>query len=235
MPGQINVTFKNFTLANVTANLPSAKKGIMPARKPPGALEETLIKTGLQGIAAVSPSRAPRITSLLSLLTPPPAVMKVFGAVPGLTIRSPSPDFTIAVGFVASAGAGVSSGLGGGIYFWNKRPSGEVGLFGSISIGVITNVGISAGDSFAFLFGTAPSVLAGDIIALEVDVEIPPVTVGGQIFLSAPPVSLWPPALTGTWTPEIVGVGFQVTAGISALPVNIAVTPSRTWIKPLTP
>ena len=78
-------------------------------------------------------------------------------------------------------------------------------------------------------------MLAGDLIALEVDVEIGPVTVGGQIFLTAPPVSLWPPALTGIWMPEIVGVGFTVTAGVSALPVSIAVMPSRTWIQPITP
>lgn len=228
MPGQINVTFKNFTLANVTASLPSAKKGTMPVRKPPGAVEETLIKTSLQGIAtALLPGHAPRITSLLGLLTPPLAAIKIFGTVPGMKIRSPSPDFTIAVGHVAW----VSAGSGGGVYFWNKRPSGEVGLFGSISLGNMANImGAVAGDSFVFLFDKAPVVLAGDIIALEVIMEIPPVTVGGQMFITAPPVSLWPPALTGTWTPEIIGVGFQVAIGISALPVNITVTPSRAWI-----
>jgi hypothetical protein len=235
MSGQIQVTFKNFTLADVAANLPSAKKGKLGVCKPPGPLEERLIRAGLEGVAVAVPSRAPRIKSLLGLLSPPSPVMKVLGSVPGLKVHLPSPDFTIAVGFVGSAGAGLSAGAGGGIYFWNKSPSGEVGLFGSISVGIITNAGVSAGDSFAFLFDKAPTVLRGDIITLEVDVEIPPVTVGGQLFLTAPPVSLWPPALTGAWTPEIVGVGFQVTVGVSALPINIAVTPSRTWIRPLTP
>lgn len=232
MSGQINVTFKGFTSADIKANLHLSKKARMPTRKPPSGLDETLIKAGLKTVAAVSSKRAPRIHGLLSLLTPPPAVMSIIGTLPGIKIRSPSPDFTIAVGFVATAGAIVSGGLGGGVYFWNKRPHGEVGLFGSISIGVITNIGASAGDSFAYLFGTAPGVLAGDIIALEVEVEIPPVTVGGQIFLTAPIPS---PAAIASWTPEIVGVGFQVTAGVSALPVNVAVTPSRTWIKPLFP
>lgn len=235
MPGQLTVTFKGFTDANVLLNLPSAKKAKLPNAKPPGSIEETLIKTALGGVSIVSPSRGSRISSLLALMSPPSAAMKVLGTVSKLPIRSPVPDFTIAVGFIASAGAGVSAGLGGGVYFWNKKPSGEVGLFGSLSIGAISNIGISAGDSFAYLFGSASSVLAGDIITLEVDVEIPPITVGGQIFLTAPPATLFPPTLTGTWIPEIVGVGFTLTAGISVLPINIAVTPSRTWIKPLTP
>jgi hypothetical protein len=170
---------------------------------------------------------------LLAFVAPPPAILRIIGTVSRIRVRS-RPDFTIAAGFVASAAAGVSAGLGGGVYFWNKRPSGEVGFFGTISIGAITSIGASAGDSLAYLFDAAPTVLAGDIIALEVDVEIPPVTVGGQIFFNAPPVSIWPPAITGAWVPEIVGVGFQVTAGIGA-PIAIAVTPSRTWIQPFIP
>jgi hypothetical protein len=158
--------------------------------------------------------------------------MSIIGTVSSLRIRRTT-DFTIAVGYVAQVAAGVSAGLGGGVYFWNKRPRGEVGFFGSISLGVITNIGFGAGDSFAYLFDAAGTVLAGDLIALEVDVEIGPVTVGGQIFMTAPPVTLWPPAITGPWVPEIVGVGFQVTAGISVAPVAIAVTPSRTWIRPI--
>jgi len=230
MPGQITVTFRGFTDQNVLLNLPRAQKATLPRRKPPSSFEESMIRTGLEGAALVSP----RISSLLALLAPPPAIARIIGTVSRIPIRRTS-DFTIAVGFVAQAGAGVSAGLGGGVYFWNKRPRGEVGLFGSISIGVITNIGVGAGDSFAYLFDAAPTVLAGDIIALEVDVEIGPVTVGGQIFMSAPPATIWPPALTGPWVPEILGVGFQVTAGISVSPVAIAVTPSRTWIQPIFP
>jgi hypothetical protein len=161
-------------------------------------------------------------------------MMTIAGMVGSIPIRRSS-DFTITAGFTASAGAVVSVGAGAGVYFWNKSPNGEVGLYGSLSVGLISNIGAGAGDAFAYLFDKAPTVLAGDIIALEVDIDIPPVTVGGQIFMTAPPVSIWPPALTGTWTPEIVGVGFVVTAGVSALPVSVAVTPSRTWIQPITP
>lgn len=230
MPGQISVTFRGFTDANVLINLPRAQKAKLPHRKPPSSIEESLVRTGLEGASLVSP----RIRSLLDLFAPPPVIANIVGTVSRIPIRK-SPDFTVAVGFIAQAGAGVSAGLGGGVYFWNKRPRSEVGLYGSVSVGAVTNIGFGAGDSFAYLFDAAPKVLAGDIIALEVDVEVGPVTVGGQIFMSAPPVTLWPPALTGPWVPEILGVGFTLTAGISLAPVSIAVTPSRTWIKPLFP
>jgi hypothetical protein len=234
MPGQITVTFRGFTDQNFAANLPRSVKVSVPSRSTPGPIEETLIKSSLEGVAMVSSRRAPTIRSLLALMAPPPAVMRILGAVGSIPIRR-TRDFTITAGFTASAGAVASVGAGAGIYFWNKTPSGEVGLYGSLSVGLISNIGAGAGDAFAYLFDKAPTVLAGDIIALEVSVEIGPVSVAGQLFMTAPPVSLWPPALTGPWVPEIVGVGFTVTAGVSALPVSIAVTPSRTWILPITP
>jgi hypothetical protein len=228
MPGQITVTFRGFTDPMVAANLPLSVKTKIPNAKRPGPMEETLLRTGLEAAALGST----RVASLLSLIAPPTAMMRIIGAVGSLPIRRTS-DFTIAVGYVAQAAAGISAGLGGGVYYWNKRPSGEVGLFGTVSIGAITNIGFGAGDSFAYMFDAAGTVLAGDLIGLEVDVEIGPVTVGGQMFLTAPPVTLWPPTVTGPWVPEVVGVGFQVTAGISVSPVAIAVSPSRTWIRPI--
>ena len=200
----------------------------MPRQKPPGPIEEGLIRTAAEGLALGST----RIRSLLDLLSPPPFSARVSGMVSRLPIRR-SPNFTIAVGLVASAGAGVAMGMGAGMYFWNKTPRGELGLFGTISVGMITNIGAGAGDSFAYMFDSAPSALAGDCITLEVSVEIGPVSVAGQMFLTAPPATIWPPALTGPWVPEVIGVGFTVTAGISISPVHIAVMPSRTWIRPV--
>lgn len=234
MPGEITVAFRGFNDANFAANLPRAVKTTVPKHKPPGAIEESIIKNSLEGVAMVSPKRAPTIHSLLSLMSPPQALMKIIGAVGRIPIRRTS-NFTITAGFTASAAAYAAIGAGAGVYFWNKSPRGEVGIYGSLSVGMITNFGFGAGDAFAYLFDSAPSVLAGDAIALEVDVELGPITVGGQLFMTAPPVSLSSLSMTGPWVPEIIGVGFTVTAGISVLPVNIAVMPTRTWIQPLTP
>jgi len=230
MPGQVSVEFRGFTDELLALNLPRAKKITIPRQKPPGPIEESLIRTGVEGLALGST----RIRSLLDLLEPPPFSSRIRGLVGRLPIRR-SPDFTIAVGLVASAGIGVGAGVGAGIYFWNKSPRGELGLFGSFSIGMITNAGVGGGDSFAYMFDSAPAALAGDAITLEVSVEIGPLSVAGQLFMSAPPVTLWPPSLTGPWVPEVIGVGFTLTAGISFLPVHIAVMPTRTWIRPLTP
>jgi hypothetical protein len=228
MPGQVTVTFRGFTDQLVAANLPRSVRTQLPRSSPPGPMEERLLRAAL-GAAAVGSTR---VASLLALIAPTPFTASIVGAVSSLRIRR-TPDFTIAVGYVAQAAAGIAAGLGGGVYYWNKRPSGEVGLYGSVSIGALTNIGFGAGDSFAYLFDAAGTVLAGDLIGLEVDVEIGPVTVGGQLFMTAPPATIWPPALTGPWVPEIVGVGFTLTAGISVSPVAIGVMPSRTWIRPI--
>lgn len=230
MPGQVTVEFRGFTDERVALNLPRARRTTIPKQKTPGSIEESLIRTGVEGLALGST----RIRSLLDLLSPPPFSARIAGMVSRLPIRR-SPNFTIAVGLVASAGAGVAAGMGAGIYFWNKSPRGQIGLFGSLSVGMMTNVGFGAGDSFAYMFDSAPAALAGDAITLEVSVEIGPLSVAGQMFLTAPPVTLWPPALTGPWVPEVIGVGFTLTAGISISPVHIAVMPARTWIHPLTP
>jgi hypothetical protein len=171
------------------------------------------------------------------LITPPLGSISLLGAIPGVRIRSPSPDFTVAVGVTGSAGAGVQVGGGAGIYFWNKRPSGEIGVYGSFSVGMITNAGLSIGDQIALMFGSASSVLAGDSISLGVDIDIGFGSIGGQLILSAPPVSAgWPPTIgLSGWTPEVIGIGLTLTVGISALPVSYSVMPGRTWIKPLTP
>ena len=230
MPGQMRVTFKNFT----NLDFSTAQKVTPPGRKANFPGEETVIKGGLKGLAAVS-NRGPLINGLLDAVNPPLATLTVAGSVPGAVIRSPAPDFTLTLGLTGSAGAGVAAGLGAGVYFWTKRPTGELGLYGSISLGVVGNMGASAGDQFGILFGPAPSVLAGDSITVSVDVGVDIFTFSGLMFMTAPPVTLWPPALTGGWTPEIIGVGFALTAGVSVLPVDVSVMPGRTWIKPVTP
>ena len=224
--------FSGFDDASIAANIGRATRVRVPAGKgSPGTFEQQALRAV---ISAASPlSRVARRLSML--MAPPSAIARVVGAMGSLPIRSPSPDFTATVGVTASAGAGVSVGGGAGIYYWNRRPSGELGFYGSVSLGVISNIGFGVGDAIAFLFGSAPSTLAGDIIALEVDVGIDILTVGGQVFITAPPVSFVPLRIGPGWSPEIVGFGLTLTAGMSVLPVNYAITPSRTWIRPIRP
>lgn len=231
MPGQIRITFRNFR----SLDLSDAQRARPPRRKQNAFGEETILREALRGLAAVSSGRRDRINGLLDMASAPPGSLNLAGAVPGAIIRSPIPDFTATVGFTGSVGAVVAYGGSTGIYFWNKRPGGEVGLYGSLSVGLITNIGASAGDVLTFLFGPAPSVLAGDSITVSVDVGVDVLTFSGLLILNAPPVSAgWPPTITGPWRPEIIGVGFAITAGFSALPVDISVMPGRTWTRPIT-
>lgn len=231
MPGQYKVTFKNFTYLDFS----TAKKINVP--KPKGNLpgEETLVRAGMSAIGAVS-SKGGVMTSMLAVATSPVATLTVAGAVTGALIKSPAPDFTVTFGLAAQAGGGTTAGIGAGVYAWNKSPMGQVGLYGSVSLGYVTNVGVSVGDQICLLFGTPSSTLAGDSISLAVEMGIGVLTVSGIMILNAPPVTIWPPSLSiAGWTPQIIGVGFALSAGISALPADISVMPGRTWIKPVTP
>ncbi|MFZ0863472.1 MAG: hypothetical protein WCA27_05240 [Candidatus Sulfotelmatobacter sp.] len=230
MPGQIRITFKNFTSPPDPSQ---GQKVVIPRQKQNVLGEETLLRETLKGITTISPRRRGTSTfdDLLNVATPPTASMSLAGSIPGTMIRRPL-DFTVTFGPSASAGAGTALGASGGIYFWNKKPDGEVGLFGTMSIGVVSNLGFSVGDAVTYLFGPAPTVLAGDAIVVSVDVGIDVATVSGLLVINAPPGTLWPPALTGPWTPEIIGVGFALSVGLSSLPVDVSVMPGRTWIKP---
>lgn len=227
MPAQIRITFKNFN----SLDLSSAKKVRLPPKKTNVWGEETMLRNTLK----ITPRRigSRLFDDLLDVATPPTAKLNLAGTVPGAVLPSAVTDFTVTFGPTATAGAGTALGASGGIYFWNKTPGGEVGFFGSMSIGVLANVGFGVGDAITYLFGPAPTVLAGDAIVISIDAGIDVATVSGLLILDAPAGTLWPPALTGTWTPRIIGVGFGVSVGLSVLPVDVSVMPSRTWIKPL--
>lgn len=231
MPGQYKVTFKNFTHLDFS----TAKRINVP--KPKGNLpgEETLVRAGMSAIGALS-TKGGIMTSMLGVATSPVATLSVMGSVAGAIIKTPAPDFTVTFGLAAQAGAGAAAGVGAGIYAWNKSPMGQVGLYGSVSLGYVTNVGVSIGDQVCLLFGTPSSTLAGDSISVAVEMGIGIFTVSGIMILNAPPVTMWPPSVSlPGWTPQVIGVGFALTAGISALPADISVMPGRTWIKPVTP
>ena len=237
MPGEIRINFLNFW-GLAPSQLRQAK---LPGVSG-GGFQDTLVRGAINSVSGVA-RRGPLLRDSLDMISPPLGNLTLTGIIPGVRIRSPRPDFTIAAGITGSAGAIVNVGGGAGIYFWNKRPRGEVGLYGSLSVGMITNIGASIGDQLCLMFGPAGTVLAGDSITIGVDIDIGVISIGGMLILSAPPVSLsWPPTFTSWpppaiigWTPEVIGIGMTLTAGISALPVSYTVMPGRTWIKPLTP
>jgi hypothetical protein len=229
MPGQISINFRNFWGLD-----PNKFERAQSPGRSGGSFQDSVLR-GAIGTLAGTARRGPLLRSALSMITPPFGSISLSGIIPGVAIRSPWPDHTLTAGITAAGGAGVNFGGGAGFYFWNKRPGGEVGFYGGLSMGMITNIGASIGDQLCILFGPAGTVLAGDSITVAVDIDIVVAGVSGMLILSAPPVALgWPPTLTGPWRPEVIGIGMALSVGISALPVDISVMPGRTWIKPIT-
>jgi len=235
MPGQMRINFKGFS-------------GLVPtqlqrARAPGtsgGAAQDAVLRAAIGALAGTA-KRGPMLRGAQDMITPPFGTITLGGLIPGITIRSPLPDFTIAVGVAGGFGAVLNFSGGGGVYLSNKAPRGEVGLYGSLSLGLVANMGVSIGDQFCVMFGKPEDVLAGDSITISVDIGIDIFTMTGMLILNAPPVSVglpgtrsWPPSITGPWKPEVIGIGIAMSAGISAMPFDISVMPGRTWIKPVT-
>jgi len=212
---------------------PNARPLRLPRVKPNVWGEETVLREALGAGAAVGP-RASFHRSVLNAANDPPASLSTTGTIPGARILT-SRDWTLAEGLTAGAGAGTAAAVSGGVYVWFHLPHAEVGLFGSISIGFVVNVGFGGGGMIMLLFGPAPSVLAGDSITVSVDVGVDVLTFSGMLIISAPPGGLLPSPSSppSGWVPEIIGVGIAITAGWSTLPADISVMPGRTWTRPI--
>jgi hypothetical protein len=214
-----------------------------PRAKPDTMGEDTLLRGGIGALAATGNNKGKLLKNTMDRIEDG-ATLSTTGSIPGAVIPSPH-QFTFTEGLAGGAGAGVGYGYGGGIYFWSKRPGFEIGLYGSISVGVITNIGASAGVQVAHLFGPAPSVLAGDSVAVSVTVGVDVLSITGSLLLTAPPGGFTPPAgstlssllaglaAAGRYRPTVVGIAYTLSAGISALPVDISVMPGRTWTRPV--
>lgn len=245
MPGQYRITFSGFPELQF-ANMRPMR---LPARRANLPGEESLIRAALT--SANAPKRAFH-SSLLQAAADPPAALIVSGSVPGALIRAPR-EWTVAEGVTAGIAAGTGASVGGGLYFWMHPPHSEIGLFGSLSLGLVANLGVGAGVVIMILFGSAPALLGGDTVSVGVDVGMEFLTLSGFMILSAPPGGFGagrsapagmlragsallagsPSTLFPGWTPQIVGIGFSLTAGLSALPINFSVMPGRTWLRPI--
>jgi hypothetical protein len=237
MAEPFRIRFRNFTGLDFS----TAERCRMPAAKPNMMGEETLLRGGIAALSAAGNAKGRLLEHTLDRCEGG-ATMTVSGAIPSALIPS-SPEYTIAEGVSAGAGAGAGFSGGGGVYFWKKVPGFEFGLYGSLSAGLISNIGASAAFQVAYFFGPAPATLGGDSITLAVSVDVG-VSIGGVLFISAPPSGLTPPGTTSlssylstiaassaSWRPQVLGVGYTVGVGVSVLPVDISVMPGRTWTR----
>ncbi|PWR23405.1 hypothetical protein [Zavarzinia compransoris] len=230
MARQMTIEFRNFTGLDLSTAVPYRR----PRYKAPGFGEQTMVRGAITGAAAVS-NAGKVMADTLAFENAAAGSVRLAGTIPGATIAKPHPDITYAFGGTVSAGAVATVGVSGGVYVWAKFPGIEVGTYAAVAVGAATNVGYSGGGELTIYFGSAPAMLAGDSIAVAVDISLGgPVTLSGQVILSAPPGTTGtPPRLPPGWRPEVIGIAFALTAGWSVLPVSISVMPTRTAIRPL--
>lgn len=230
MARQMNIEFRNFSGLDLSAATPYRR----PRYRSPGVGEQSLVRGAVSAAALVSDT-GKVMADTLAMENAGAGAVNLTGAIPGATIAKPHPDITYAFGGTVSAGAVATVGASGGVYFWAKFPGIEIGTYAAVAAGVASNVGYSGGGELTIYFGSAPAMLAGDSIAVAVDISLGgPVTISGQLILSAPPSGIVPPiTIPPGWRPTVIGIAFALTVGWSALPVSISVMPTRTAIRPV--
>lgn len=191
---------------------------ILPYRHPSFG-SETALEAVLRAYSAMGLTGAPIVRECLDFSHNPHAVTSFVGTIRKAPVR-PHRDWTIALGPSVSAAAGGGIAASGGLYFWNKAPTGEIGLFGSLSVVSVTNVGASIVGQATYYFGSAPVCLAGTSLVVGVDVGGKVVTGGAYLVFSTSPAAL-------------IGISFALGVGASMLPVDFTVQLSQTWIKSL--
>jgi hypothetical protein len=201
-------------------DISTARRVRVPHRRPPHLGEQTALAAALTAYAHTGIGFAGVMRDLLSIRDRPSVHLAVVGGVSGAPTRR-SRDYTFAVGPSVTISPVATLALDGGVYLW--IPPCEIGVFGSVGLGVTTNIGFSGGGQFTMLWGPAPSVLAGDLLGIGVDVSIPggPISLSGMLFM------------TMASHPNLVGFGVTIAAGISFLPVDFTVQASTTWIRPI--
>ncbi|MCC6129771.1 MAG: hypothetical protein IT186_07560 [Acidobacteria bacterium] len=113
--------------------------------------------------------------------TPPSLTIKKPSKVPvGMTPRTKE-EATLALGMTTTAFAVVGVSVSGGVY---GSTNGELGVYTGGSVGLWTNVGVSMGPQYTFIFGP-PSDFAGVSWGVGCDIGVGIVGVGGDAPLHA--------------------------------------------------
>lgn len=191
---------------------------ILPYR-PPAFGEQTTLEALLRGYSATGMPGSRPIAECLDFSHNPGVRTSFVGGIRRAPVR-PHRDWTIAVGPTWTGAVGGGASASGGLYFWNKPPSGEIGFFGSLSIVSVTNVGVSLVGEATYYFGSAPACLAGTSLVVGIDIGGKVITGGGYLVFSTSPAAL-------------IGISFALGVGVSILPVDFTVQLSHTWIRPI--
>jgi hypothetical protein len=139
---------------------------------------------------------------------------------------SASPDLTLALGWMGSAGWIAEVAAEGGVYGSTTL---EFGVFDTLGFVLGLATGVSVGVEYTLVFGP-PSDFAGLFIAFQASIgpkELGGLAIGGSLLFAVGPPTAAGPSLT------FKGLTLNGTFGWSALPVSLSVEWSNTRLKPL--
>jgi hypothetical protein len=219
---------QNFTLdLSQLAVVPDASRGVpvmAGPRQPRSSTERALIKTALEFGKPFNANFGGAL-EVLQISEKPPAVRVVPS--PTVPMKSKSRDLTVGLGFTGTSSIVAGFNLSVGFY-GSTTP--EFGLFGSAGfvIGIIS--GVSGGGELTFVLGT-PSDFAGPFVSFQASVG-PKVFLGASVGASLL-FSPGPPGAGGRVPLTFMGLAFNVTGGVSALPFSLSVEWSTTTTIPL--
>jgi hypothetical protein len=193
-------------------------------RQPRSSTERAAIKVALEFGRPFNANFGGAL-EVLQVSEKPPSVKVVPS--PTVPMKSKSRDLTMGVGLTGTATIVAGFNLSGGLY-GSTTP--EFGVFGTAGfvIGIIS--GVSGGVELTFVFGT-PSDFAGPFVSFQASVG-PKVFAGASVGASLL-FSPGPPGAGGRVPLTFMGIAFNVTGGVSALPFSLSVEWSITTTIPL--
>ncbi|MBZ5688656.1 MAG: hypothetical protein LAP86_26895 [Acidobacteriia bacterium] len=219
---------KNFTLdlSQLTV-VPDASKGgraVAGPRTPRSSTDRDVIETALEFGKPFNPTFGAALEVLQISKTSP--TVKVVPS-PTVAMTSKSSDLTLGIGLTGTAAMVAGINLSGGLY-GSTTP--EFGIFGTAGFVVGIVSGASGGVELTFVFGT-PRDFSGPFVSFQASVG-PKVFAGASVGASLL-FSPGPPGPGGRVPLTFMGIAFNLTGGVSALPFSISVEWSFTTTIPL--
>lgn len=197
------------------------KRPLKSPRQPAGTVQRAALSAAATAGARVSPTLRP-IKEIVDIADAMRRIPVSFIGGRGPMFAPPTSLSTITIGCGLSSSAYVIAGVsfGAGIYGSNSP---ELGLYTSGGGGAWTNVGISSGVQYTYVFGP-PASFGGMGWSVGGGVDIPGVGLGISVALlfsaSGPPYTF-------------LGYSFGVSAGLTALPAEVSFQVSNTALLPV--
>lgn len=218
----------NFTLdlSQLTV-VPDASLGgraVAGPRTPRSSADRAVIETALDFGKFFNPTFGPALEVLRVSKTPP--TVRVVPS-PTVPMTSKSSDLTVGFGLTGTAAMVAGINLSGGLYGSTTLEFGVFGTAGFV-VGIIS--GASGGVELTFVFGT-PRDFSGPFVSFQASVG-PKVFAGASVGASLL-FSPGPPGAGGRVPLTFMGIAFNVTGGVSALPFSLSVEWSVTTTIPI--